>query len=310
MASGKGRGCLKVGCVGCAVLAVVPVVVVIGLIVSSAVVSRREPHIEQVAREMTTPLPPGGGGPLRAPEVGEPGRIVLDLAQGSFAVRAAPPGSPIRIGGRYDAASYRLEEHRESYGETGWIYRVSFRPQGLLRRLVQHDSDENRLEIELPRDVPLVLEASIGTAESTIELGGLWLVSTDFDLGVGSHTIRFGEPAPFPTGPLRVASTIGALRVLELGNASPESVEIGHRLGETEVDLAGSWRRDAEVRVQCGIGECRVHAPAGLGLEIASAGIRIGESHVASPGGRPPADPDGPTVRLSVNGTVGELRID
>jgi hypothetical protein len=308
MAAGKGRGCLKLGCVGCALLVALPIVVIVGLLVASMLVSPREPRIEDVAREIATPPPPRRE-PLAPAGVHEPGRIVLDLAQGSFTVRAAPAGSPIRIGGRYDAASYRLEERRESYGETGWIHRVSFGPQGLLRRLVQRDVEDNRLEIDLPRDVPLVLEVRIGTADSTLELGGLWLVATDLDLGVGSHTIRFGEPSPLPAGPVRIAATIGELRVHELGNASPESVEISQRLGDTIVGLDGSWRRDATVRVRCGIGECRVDTPHGLGLEIESAAVRVGETEIATPEGRPPAEPGGPTVRLSVSAAVGNVTV-
>jgi hypothetical protein len=292
------------------VIAGAPVLIGVALFVAALVVSRRPAEVEavQVAREIDPPPPPPSA--VLAPDVAEPGRVVLDLSQGHFTVRAAPAGSPIRLAGRYDRASYRLEESRESYGEIGWSYRVSLEPIGLLQRVVRHDSADNELELLLPPDVPIALEARIGTAQATLELGGLWIVSADLDLGVGSYDVTFDEPSRYPAGTLRIAGTIGELRVRELGNASPEAVEIHHRLGHAYVDLAGAWRRDAALRIACGLGECNVQVPDGVGLEVDSVGVALGESHVAVPPHRSPPEPGAPTLRLSVKGGIGKVAVD
>ena len=316
------RGCFKVGCLGCLGVTAVVLIVLAFLLVLGAVTGGGETRIEPIERSQLLPQGPQPVVPETAPsepgttvrlidheiDVAEPGRVILDLNRGEFEIRAGAPGAPIRLEGEYDAGRFELEESYESYGETGWIYRVSFDQRGVgLRPFIQHDEQENRVRLILPRDVPIVLEGRVGIGQSTLELGGLWIVGVDLDVSLGEHRVSFDEPLAIPMGRFRIDGSVGVLEVDELGNASPREAWIKHSIGEIGVDLRGAWRRDAEVDVVCGIGPCDVRVPKDVNIDLLRAGVMIGES--SGPGRRTDPEPGAPTLKLSVSGSIGEVRV-
>jgi hypothetical protein len=241
-------------------------------------------------------------------EVAEPGRVVLDVNRVSFEIVPGPAGEPIRLEGRYNAGRYNLTESYETYGETGWVYRVGIDERGIgLRPYIQTDDDEDRVTLIVPRDAPFMLEGRIGIGQSDLELGGLWLIDVELEFGVGDHTVRFDESLPIPMGRLRLDTSIGVINVREVGNASPREVWVKHSVGETRVDLRGAWRRDAEVFVNCGIGECDVRVPTDVGLAVDRASVMLGES--SRPPDRAAPEPGAPTLQLSVSATIGQVRV-
>jgi hypothetical protein len=306
VARGEKRGCFKVGCLsglgGCAVVVlVIAVLLGIGLLTGSG-----DERFEPVDQAHAVP-------PMRETaeaHVQEPGRIVLDVTRGSFSIRPGPPGEPVRLEGAYDAGKFELEETFEAYGESGWIYRVRFDQKGFgLRPFIQHGESKNRLTLIVPRDTPVVLEGFIGIGESELELGGLWVAEVDLKFGIGEHALRFAEPLPLPMKRLRLDTSIGVLEVDSLGNASPRLVEVRHSVGETRIDLHGSWRQDAEIHIWCGIGECDVRVPDDVHVKLQRASLLIGESGSSLRRDRPEPDPAAPTLELSVSAQIGELKI-
>ncbi|HKQ60016.1 MAG TPA: hypothetical protein VJS92_01950 [Candidatus Polarisedimenticolaceae bacterium] len=316
-AGGGKRGCFRLGCYGCLgvlALIVIGAAVLVGL---NLMVGRREPKQER--RELSRQVPkaappssPAGVAPstLESPELrsASRGRLVLDVSIGTFSIVAGPEGQPIRVEGEYDTAAYELTDNYTE-GPAGWTDEVMFRRKGgWLLHMFDHEA-RNHVRIVVPRGVPFALEGSIGTGESRLELGGLWIVRTDLKLGVGEHRVSFSEPAPLPQEEFLLDASIGELGVRQLGNASPRTVKIGHRIGDVELDLSGGWSRDAQIQAECGIGECRLHVPEDVGLEVTDSALMLGE-HRTPTRSRAPGRPGGPTLHLSVKGQVGELSVD
>jgi len=315
------RGCFKIGCLGCLGVAALVVFVIVVLLILGLLTAGREERIEPIDRayQIRAAGPPGTAEaePSDEPgqalivheiDVAEPGRIVLDLNRGSFEIRPGPSGESIRLEGRYDAGRFDLTESYETYGETGWIYRVGFDQRGFgIQPFIQHEGSENLVRLIVPRDAPIVLEGRIGIGESDLELGGLWLLGVDLDIGIGEHTLSFGEPLPIPMGWLRLDGSIGALILDGIGNASPREVWVKHSIGEVGVDLRGPWRRDAEVFVRCGIGECDVRVPRNVDLEVDRASVTIGEA--SRPHDLSAPEAGRPTLKLSVSGNIGEVQV-
>lgn len=310
MGQGEKRGCFKVGCLsslgGCAVLVLVIVVLLgIGLLTGFG-----DERFEAVDRAHAVTAPPATPRIAAEAHVAEPGRIVLDVTRGSFSIRPGPPGEPVRLEGEYNAGTFELEEEFEAYGESGWIYRVSFDQRGFgIRPFVQHGDDRNRLTLIVPRDTPVVLEGMVGLGESEFELGGLWIAEIDLDYGIGEHALSFAEPLPLPMKRLRLDTSIGALDVDSLGNASPRLVEIRHTVGETRIDLRGSWRQDAEVHIWCGIGQCDVRVPDDVNVELQRASVLIGETGSSLRRNHAEPNPEAPTLELSVSAKIGQLNV-
>jgi hypothetical protein len=311
------RGCLKIGCVGCVVLLALTLVVVGALIVLVLAEGHPEERVEQVSRTVVLPELPADAAPpvlpdrrplAEAPGTRQAGRIVLDLSRTDLTVRPAPAGSGLGLEGSYDAAAFELEERYDADGGMRWAYHLRFEPRGLGLRFVA-GGQNNRLRLTVPRDTPLSIEGSIGAGRSDLELGGLWLVALDLQLGAGRHEIGFAEPLPFAAEGFRVRSGVGELAVSGLGNASPASVQIRHRIGQVSVDLEGAWVCDAEVDVRCGVGDCRLRVPRNVALELEDIDVMTGEVVTPRAEATPAEEVPLPTLRLSVRGKVGQVRV-
>lgn len=320
----KRRGCLKVGCLGCLVLLGLTIV---GLVVLALIATFVEAPPAAVEHRTFDQKPPGsalvwgeqieGGAEPRSidllprMQVDEPGRIILDLSMGEFEIVPGPAGEPVRIEADYDTASFELVQEYETYGERGWIYRIEFDSKfGFFRQLGSKDPGDNRIRIVLPRDVPLALEGTLGLGEARVELGGLWLVDVDLDVGVGEHTVSFEEPLLQPLERFRLEGSLGETRIRGLGQASPRRALVGHSIGELRVDLSGAWLQDAEVSVESSLGELWVGGiPAGVNVDLQHAGVAIGESDLRALRRREPAPDGSPTLSLSLDHGIGELRV-
>jgi hypothetical protein len=247
---------------------------------------------------------------LQAAGPAVPGRVVLDVAYSELIVEPGQPGSNLRIEADFDAGRFRLDEGL-SRDDEGWVYRLALRSRGLRTFVpVYVDHQGPRLLLRLPPDQAMALEGEVGMGRSEIDLGGTLLRAVDLELGTGEHTLRFSQPLRSGLERLRLDSAMGELEVAGVGNASPRSVTVDHRMGELRLDLGGAWRNDASVELQVGMGHCVVDLPA-----LDEAGALVEESRMAM-GSRRVEDhsaadlPHGlPVVRIRARGGMGEIEI-
>lgn len=194
-------------------------------------------------------------------EVHGTGRFVLDVRNVEVQIQPGPGGHPIRVAGEFDAAVTEIVPDYSDSVDGGWTYRLRTRPAGLLQRIAHQGGAGNSIVVTLPRDVPLVLEGSIDGGQTRIELGGLWVTTTDLTLGDGDHRMSFSNPLRQPMTRLLLDSALGELTLVQLGNASPREVKIGKSVGDACVDLRGAWQADATIEVACGVASCDLHRP-------------------------------------------------
>ena len=98
---------------------------------------------------------------------------------------------------------------------------------------------------------------------------------------------------------LSVRSRIGTMRLDRLGNASPATLDVHHRLGAAQVNLQGGWRADADIDFQVAFGTGALWLPSNVRI----AGL-----------GRPlelPAEREipRPTLRIGTHSNVGGIRV-
>jgi hypothetical protein len=305
---GAWKGCLKRSCFGCLIVAGVG----LGLILVLALITvvRGTPDIVREQGETTHLIPnvdPDTGSTTESLvlDPDQVGHIILDVSILSFTVVAAPAGTPLRLDARYDSGKYELEESMQSKGELGWTYRLSFDRRSMFD--FRHSPD-NRLELHLPAGTPLVIEGRIGTGESSLDLGGLWIENVDLDVGIGEHKIDFSEPLSSPMSSFKVSGSIGETKIYNLGNASPAEIRIGHSIGEIHVGLDGAWQNDSDVTVRSSIGALHIGLPPeDFALEFRGARVGLGEVDARRARERAVPPEGAPRIRLQASHKLGEV---
>ena len=186
------------------------------------------------------------------------GRVVLDLAQGDFRLHVAQPGRGIRVEASYDSEVYQVQDYFESFPDSGWVYGVrSGRTISGLHsvfRQLMASGHSPRIDIYLPADVPLQLQVKVQEGGFEAELGGLWLTDADFRYSKGGFSLNLAEPLREPMGRLTIRGSMGGVEAVHLGNASPRVLEVVCRMGGADLDLGGSWSRDADIRLDVAMG--------------------------------------------------------
>jgi len=312
---------MKYGCFGC--VGVVAIGILVAAVMGALVVRELSRERAQTVSQSEHSLPavelpappedePGSRAaifPLLDVDVAEPGRVILDLSHGSFVVEPGPEGQPIRLEADYDKVGFELVENYETHGETGWTYEVEFRKKGLFG-IVVNTGEIPSVRVIIPRGVPFVLEAELGTGESSVELGGLWLLDADIEASLGEHRISFDEPLLAPMNRFVLEGSAGELTVEGLGNGSPRSATVEYSMGELTLDLDGPWARDAEIRAKNSMGALRVGFPDDVAVDLDSEGVWLGEQSGRGVPDLPDPRPGEPTLHVTVSVSMGILVVD
>ena len=199
---------------------------------------------------------------------------VIEFAAGRLELRPAAPGRLYALSlsydadrfrpiGRYDAEAGQVNLGVEGIGGGG--IRVD------RRRALPQDA-----LIELPAGVELTLDASLGAAEGTLELGGLRLVGFDLKTGASRTTINFASRTTGACRTASVSSGAGELTVNSAGNSGCRSWRLEGGVGAVHLDLGGAWPADARMTLNMALGGVTLAVPKDLGLRVRVSGFLSG----------------------------------
>ncbi len=179
---------------------------------------------------------------------------------GRLRIRPAEDGTLYRANMRYDSELFQPE--------------VRYRPKRLVVRVESEGGFEARrgetgaLELALGREAPLVLDLGFGAGEGDVELGGLPIRRASISTGASSTEIRFSSPNPERAADLIIKGGAAELRVVGLGNANSDRIEVGGGVGEITLDFTGAWSRPSEVDIDVGLAQLNLVLPSNLGVRI------------------------------------------
>jgi hypothetical protein len=251
------RGCLKPTCLGCLGLLVI-LVIVIGITAAIAWRGAKDQRLESRELAAAEAVPTGGF-------ISGPGRVILDLAQGEFYIRAAAPGEGLHVKARFDQETNELVDDLRIEPDSTWVYRVSYhRTIPALQAILQaifSEHTESRVEVYLPPDLPIALEMHIKQGGCETDLGGLWLTEADIHFGQGGFELDVSEPLHEPVARLSVVGRMGGFDTRRLGNASPRTVIIDCRMGGASIDLRGEWLQDSDISARVSMGGMAIMVP-------------------------------------------------
>jgi len=189
-------------------------------------------------------------------------RVQVKYGAGTFTVRPAEEGLLYRMHLRYD------EELFEPRAElSGSRLRLGVEGVRSSLRMVRRDHD-GEMVLALARGIPMDLDLEFGAVRADLDLGGLSLTDLDLSTGASESTVDVSEPNPES---MRSASfEVGAadFTARRLGNLNATSFSVDAGIGSVALWFDGSWRQDARVAVEMGLGSLELHFPEGLGVKL------------------------------------------
>lgn len=271
-ASGCKAGC-KYGCLGCLGL----LVLMIGI---SAVVTgiawhhAENENVEQqeFARDLAWVRAMEEADEMEAPpedlgSIPPAGTVILDFNQTSkIDIRPGKPGEPAHVKATFDSNFYELSEsYTDSVGENGWTYEVRFGRTStsywvsMLKEIMS--GSRPRIFVYLPPDIPYDLKIDISQGGGEVELGGLWLTDLDVSFLQGGGDFKISSPLRVPIENVNIDFTQGGGAISGIANASPSTLDISFSMGGGDIDLTGSWQRDAQINIDQSMGGATVILP-------------------------------------------------
>lgn len=229
------HGCLAgLGLVAVAVLAAV-------VLSAVAVVQNRSTEFEHAEPE-----------PVALPDAGStPVRLRLESHTAGVSVKPGAAGGSIRVDADYDPRRHELRQDGREVDGT-MVLTVSLRPIGSKLMALMRAKLGGRpakLRVSVPRDVALEIDGELIRSFAAIELGGMAVSRTRFDVKEGGVKVSFSEPLVRPMERFSITGDMGSISVSGLGNASPRETRLVQHLGALDIDLRGAWANDASVRI-------------------------------------------------------------
>jgi hypothetical protein len=230
------------------------------------------------------------------------GKVVLSLSSAMVILEAGPPGGPLRVESSFDPDVYTLVQQYQGGDTEDWTYSVDFHEKSVLHISVIGiwlGKRSPEVTVLIPPDLPFDLEARMQGGYLVMDFADLALSTADVELDRGVLLISASDPMDVPMERLSVRSRIGTMWLDQLGNASPATLDVQHRLGAAQVNLHGPWRADAEIDFQVAFGTGELRLPG----DVRIVGLR-----------RPfelPAEREIPlpSLRIGTHSNVGGIRV-
>jgi hypothetical protein len=230
------------------------------------------------------------------------GKVVLSLSSAMVILAAGPAGGPLRVESSFDPDVFTLEQRYQGGDTEAWTYRVDFHEKRVLHISVIGiwlGKRSPEVTILIPPDLPFDLEAKMRGGYLVMDFANLALSTADVELDRGVLLISASDPMEVPMERLSVRSRIGTMRLDRLGNASPATLDVRHRLGAAQVNLLGRWRADADIDFQVAFGTGEVRLPGDVRI------VGLGRPLALSAEREIPL----PTLRIGTHSNVGAIRV-
>jgi len=239
-------------------------------------------------------------------------RAIVDFAAGDLFVRPSADRSLYAMDLSYDPTRYRPVDRWDP--ERGVIHLgVEKRDEG--DPWPRKDPLAQRAVISLSPDIDLTLDANLGAAASSLELGGLRLVDLAVSTGASDTELRFSKPNEASCGRAQITTGAAAFTGKRLGNAGCRAWVIEGGVGAVRLDLTGDWPESSRMQITMAVGEIRLEIPRDLGIRITMDRFlsSFSQAGLSKRGNTYQSDNYGSATRkldLDIDSTLGNVRIE
>ena len=188
--------------------------------------------------------------------------VHVTYGAGRFRVGPADGGLLYRMQLRYDEDSFEpVAEYRGDHLNLG-VDNV-----GKHIRIGKGNSG-GEMNLELARNVPMDLDLEFGAVRADLDLGGLSLSRLELSTGASESTVDISEQNDLEMEKARFEVGAADFEARHLGNLNADRIEVSAGVGEVVLWFNGNWRRDADVKLDMGLGSLELRFPEGLGVSL------------------------------------------
>lgn len=167
----------------------------------------------------------------------------------------------------YDKNTYEpdIRYSAVSGGEEG---RLRFDLRSTHKMGLRRERHNNRLRVTFNDTIPLKLRVTAGVGDARLSLSGIKLERFDFESGVGGSKMSVYEPNPIDCEYIRLKNGVGSIEAVGLGNLNFRELEFEGGVGGANLDFTGEWKRNADIRIQVGVGGVNLNIPREIGVRV------------------------------------------
>lgn len=130
----------------------------------------------------------------------------------------------------------------------------------------------NRWDLAFSPEAPLEMDLRLGAGDGELDFTDLQVTALDVNIGAGDYILRFDQPSRTAMDHLKVNAGASKLEILQMGNASPERVDLKGGVGDMGLDLTGTWTRSAKIEIIAGAGSLTLRLPDDIGVQVKTRG--------------------------------------
>ena len=134
------------------------------------------------------------------------------------------------------------------------------------------DSDHNRgnrrLTLKFSDALPISFDLELGAGRGDIDLSGLQVKDLKVSTGASSVTMRCDEPNPIHAETIKIESGVSKFSAANLCNTNFRRMKFSGGVGTYKLDFGGKLRRDADVKIEVGLGSVAVYLPKEVATRI------------------------------------------
>lgn len=198
--------------------------------------------------------------------------VIVRHHAGKFSIKPSRDSVRYRATLKYDA---RALEPIYSYDADSGALRLGTRER-------QGSSGGRRagdLDITLGAVGTLAIDVQASAAETQLDLTGLPITTLAVSSGASDTRVRFDRPNPVRMKSLTLSTGAASILVDRLGNANADEIIVRSGVGEIELDMAGTWSHDSELRAEVTVGSLTIRVPSEVGVRVEVSRILTSFSH-------------------------------
>lgn len=198
--------------------------------------------------------------------------LVVRHHAGKFSIKPTRDSVRYRASLRYDA---RALEPIYSYDADSGVLRLGTRE----RQGSSGGRRSGNLDITLGAIGTLAIDVQASAAETQLDLTGLPITSLAVSSGASDTRVRFDRPNPVRMKNLTLSTGAASIMVDRLGNANADEIVVRAGVGDVELDMAGTWLHDTELRAEVFLGALTIRVPSDVGVRVEASRVIASFSH-------------------------------